>query len=573
MKNSSSMWQLFCRAKAVQFLASLKLAVVLILSFALAMAWGTIEESTHNATYAQWKIYLSPAFIALEILLCLNILFAALVRFPFKKRLIGFYIIHLGLLTLFAGAAATAIWGIDGNLRLVPEKPSNAVVINEPTFYLYFYNKPNRPPIEFIEPLPRKHKEFNQKNTPFVEALDYDVFLERFLPFSKAKASWVPLEQAEQSSRVLNISLKNQNFGENITLSSFDLKGMKKQLGPLTTLLLPKMNSSCFLKAVQNPTARYVFQSGHTCLELPEITEKGLVKNSWEFSKEKNNHFDRISVKAKDASPTLDFFPNLSVFPSQNAAQIDLNANQNLVDLQSIRGKPHLIFFRDDQLVFGKSEWQSQELVVNAEQNLPWMGLSATVTQIIDNKKQKLDWFESLPSPQGEQTHFSALVRIQNRYNPKDTQSLWIDDTQVHHITTAKGTRLELMVGNKLHLLPFEFSLDQFKMATNPGTQDPASYESFVTTNTLGKKESAHIYMNNPLKKGGFTFYQASYFQTDDGQFGSVLSVNKDPGRVTKYIGSLLIVLGSAIHFTIIPKLKKKRAMPQNMGNATKTAA
>ncbi len=55
--------------------------------------------------------------------------------------------------------------------------------------------------------------------------------------------------------------------------------------------------------------------------------------------------------------------------------------------------------------------------------------------------------------------------------------------------------------------------------------------------------------MNNPLKYQNFTFYQASYFQSQEGPMGSILSVNFDPGRPWKYLGSLLLVFGSIWHY------------------------
>jgi hypothetical protein len=57
--------------------------------------------------------------------------------------------------------------------------------------------------------------------------------------------------------------------------------------------------------------------------------------------------------------------------------------------------------------------------------------------------------------------------------------------------------------------------------------------------------------MNNPLKEKQYTFYQASYFEAAQDVYGSVLSVNYDPGRFLKYLGSLFLVLGSFWHFVI----------------------
>jgi hypothetical protein len=73
--------------------------------------------------------------------------------------------------------------------------------------------------------------------------------------------------------------------------------------------------------------------------------------------------------------------------------------------------------------------------------------------------------------------------------------------------------------------------------------------------------------MNNPLKYDEFTFYQSSYFPLGPDLYGSALSVNYDPGRALKYLGSLFIVLGSIWHFYIrrkklkVPKSLKQEAL------------
>ena len=100
-------------------------------------------------------------------------------------------------------------------------------------------------------------------------------------------------------------------------------------------------------------------------------------------------------------------------------------------------------------------------------------------------------------------------------------------------------------------------------MNTNPGTNDPASYESFIHLldgRTNSGLEKHHVFMNNPLKYDDFTFYQSSYFQVGPNQYASVLSVNYDPGRFFKYLGSLLIVLGSIWHYILNRKKRKVSA-------------
>ncbi len=87
-----------------RFLASLKLAVCSLGSLAATLAYATLFESWHGTGAAQEWIYRSPWFAILLAFLAMNILCAALIRFPWKKRQTGFVITHVGLLTVLAGS-------------------------------------------------------------------------------------------------------------------------------------------------------------------------------------------------------------------------------------------------------------------------------------------------------------------------------------------------------------------------------------------------------------------------------------------------------------------------------------
>lgn len=87
-----------------RFLASLKLAVISLSTLAAVLAYATFFESWHGASAAQEWIYRSPGFAILLAFLGANILCAALIRYPWKKRQTGFVITHVGLLIVLAGS-------------------------------------------------------------------------------------------------------------------------------------------------------------------------------------------------------------------------------------------------------------------------------------------------------------------------------------------------------------------------------------------------------------------------------------------------------------------------------------
>jgi hypothetical protein len=96
-------------------------------------------------------------------------------------------------------------------------------------------------------------------------------------------------------------------------------------------------------------------------------------------------------------------------------------------------------------------------------------------------------------------------------------------------------------------VLPFAVRLDRFEVEHDPGTNRPAAYSSQVTVVGAGEDRKATISMNEPLDMKGYSIYQASYEDAQPRPVTSIFSVNQDPGRGLKYIGSLLIVFGSIL--------------------------
>lgn len=105
------------------------------------------------------------------------------------------------------------------------------------------------------------------------------------------------------------------------------------------------------------------------------------------------------------------------------------------------------------------------------------------------------------------------------------------------------GKRFALDWGSRSVVLPFAIALKDFELERYAGSMSPSSYASeVVILDPLnGIEESHRIYMNNVLDYGGFRFFQSSY---DLDEQGTILSVNKDPGKIPTYIGYTMLTLG-----------------------------
>ena len=89
--------------------------------------------------------------------------------------------------------------------------------------------------------------------------------------------------------------------------------------------------------------------------------------------------------------------------------------------------------------------------------------------------------------------------------------------------------------------LPFELYLKDFVIDRYPGSNSPSSYASEVEVRDGDTSFDYRIFMNNVLDYKGYRFYQSSY---DKDEKGTILSVNKDPGKIPTYVGYFLLFAG-----------------------------
>jgi hypothetical protein len=111
-----------------RFLASLKLAVISLSLLAGVLAYATFYEKSHGTSAVQEEIYRNPAFAVLLAFLGMNILCAALIRFPWTRRQTGFVITHAGLLVVLLGSWISFNVTEDGQVGMVEGDRSDELV-------------------------------------------------------------------------------------------------------------------------------------------------------------------------------------------------------------------------------------------------------------------------------------------------------------------------------------------------------------------------------------------------------------------------------------------------------------
>lgn len=122
-----------------------------------------------------------------------------------------------------------------------------------------------------------------------------------------------------------------------------------------------------------------------------------------------------------------------------------------------------------------------------------------------------------------------------------------------------KGRTYQLVLRLRRYYLPFSLTLLEFRHDKYKGTEIPRNFSSQVRLQNPSKGEDREvlIYMNNPLRYSGLTFYQASFDKRDER--ATILQVVRNPSWVAPYIACVVVAAGLIIQFLIHLKEFVKR--------------
>lgn len=108
------MTQLFSRC--LRFTGSLGATVVLLVFSAVLLGWATFIERQFGTPFVRYVVYSAWWFHGLLALYAVNVIAAALLRFPWKQRHIPFLIAHVGILVLLLGCYFTFRFGREAKM-------------------------------------------------------------------------------------------------------------------------------------------------------------------------------------------------------------------------------------------------------------------------------------------------------------------------------------------------------------------------------------------------------------------------------------------------------------------------
>lgn len=526
---------------------SLKFAVVIIMIFTVLMIVGTFVESYYGTEFANRTVYKTGYFMFVQLFMFLSILFATFRRLPPKKRLYGFYTIHSGLIIIGIGSVATYIAGVDGSIYLPPNTPNREITLSDDLFRMQLPDSgrviiKKLPNAAFKTNLNISHDDFT--------LLDYYPYAEREFVWAKSEESY-PNMNVHSGRYLINNDNISQDFVLSLHPEAQDFES-SISMGPLTVHYLPASLAPCFK---QNPKSRIVIwdRRDNSCF-TPEDKKASVQKSKT------GNRFFAI----KDEGKILSFFPEVSPWPLDDKFQSVQNSPLRAFGQKLFEERPNLFLFGKVASFYHKETdtWETIDLELNKSAGLPWMGFELTMLEHTENQVPSYKPIPVLPIQKNGQLIKGLDRALKIKIQDKE---YWITNNRPIALM-IDGKRAQLYITKETLTLPFEFVLTKFKMDKDPGTNNPASYESFVRLFSESGPTDHHIYMNNPLKYKGFTFYQASYSQDPSGNYASTLSANIDPGRALKYLGSLLLVLGAMWHYQLNYRSKAKAKKSELIG-------
>ena len=568
--------------KMYHFFSSVKLAIPVMISLLICSVIGTIIESRYNAEYAGLVIYKSWWFLLILLLLGVNITLATVTRLPWKKRHLGFLVTHLGMITLLVGSVLTMKFGLDGTMQIVEGGESNLVFLQNNVVEI------NHRKVE----IPRYLEKTDLLNNSKLN--DSEFKFTTFLPFVE-----IPEKTFERGIN-LNFKIKSAFFDVVQVLNTEMQKEV--QMGPATFRIVdgnskvvtpsqiktPKMsNSKKGLKLIvkdnkNGPIAELDIQNKKTvgfkdltidivkiysnaqivnnkigegdssksnpAVEL-QITKAGksmreiLYQHIPEFSLNSNGIFEfHFSLSGSETIEQTEINPSLP----QNHPQIN-GAIKGISNTSRIGNTVEFkILDRDKNIVevaLYKAGEQLLKKILNKDEMMitPWMGIEVTFKGITSSTDPIVP---IVTEPQYKMPLPPSAI-LMNVGSGVEKEERWISENS--EIQMEKSGQATLIYYGKERLeLPFSLSLEKFEKRDYPGSEMAMNYKSYVKIN--GKGNLVEIFMNEPLKFEGYTFYQSSYQMTPNEPAITILSVNRDPGRIFKYFGSLILCLGIILY-------------------------
>jgi hypothetical protein len=141
----------------------------------------------------------------------------------------------------------------------------------------------------------------------------------------------------------------------------------------------------------------------------------------------------------------------------------------------------------------------------------------------------------------------SAVVEVET---PQGSLGTWLVSEYIEEPQSFScGNRTyQLALRQRRLYKPYSIQLVKFQHDVYPGTEIPKNFSSRILLQhpQTGEKREVLIYMNNPLRYSGETYYQSGF---DPDNKGTILQVVHNPSWLTPYLSCVLVGVGLLVQF------------------------
>lgn len=591
--------------RVFEFLSSLKLAIVLMLWLMAECIAGTFIESQVNADAARYFVYGSWPFTILLALLALNILCAALIRFPWKRYQTGFVVTHLGLLTILAGSLMTARGHLDallsvekGETRSTYKDPAHQVMYRGSVTAKGELRRDETIPVDF-GPFTWGHRIFGKIpwRKGHAETIHFangdSLAVEKFLAHCEDQRIYVPapsgppaieyrlyhparVDQTRWIAADRQTLTATQSMGMgSIVLWGVDSKAeldhvlhaVPKEAGGLLGTLAYSHGGKHHLFDVKKLQAGPAAIPGtDQKIELIEYLPNARLadKKTW-VSEGKDPDNPLLRLRLVGGGQSAEFLA-FGLHPEYHTILSQRYGREHLFTYFPAAMPPvvHLVVSLDGKLAyraFGSQGLIACQLAEVGQEYPCWAELRFVPKSILGESRPDLR-VVARPIPPGKPTNPAVLVTYRSG---SEHATFWlVRGRPVAPPLPGKSTIVGFDVFERD--LPFQIRLDDFEEPKNPGTRQAAMYTSRVTLFDPAQhvEKPVEITMNAPLRYTGkdgvaYTLYQSG-IDWSTGQPISTYTVGNDPGLMVKYAGAITLCVGIVLMFYMGGYFKKRPA-------------
>ncbi len=559
-----------------------------------------LYEGDHGTAAVRKVVYGAWWFDLVLGLLALNIFSAAAVRYPWQKRLTGFVITHAGLLVLLAGSFVTRHFGVEGRVRL-PEGAATAQMFIPEEFR-----------ISVALPTGERHVLREEeavaragKGALAVGASGFALAVEEHLAGSREEERFSE-DPAGQGPPALRLLLRAPMFGARDLWLLPTVPGRGEvPLGPLTVW-------SAYLRTPEEVEAfrrdeapsGAAGASGFASVRLPggdvrRVRVSDSLGKPQDLADGASLTIERVYGSARvvetpdgagktrmalaEAPGGLPAIEATIAFPGGSEAHVGYPDIPEVGEMPSLRGhgerkgrgyrvryepprgRPagnvlavalaeggEVLYRIEDSK--GRADRLVRPFPSKEEVTTPWPGMTAELKAVLRSARRDAP---ALILDEGPEGHGFPAFRLRLT-GPDYDATGWVrfgEPAVLHPRGGHAEGHAQATYEFERRPLGFGVRLLDFRKVDYPGTDSPASFESDVAVDDAvsGRAFRQTIRMNEPLRHGGFSFYQSSYETHPDGTEVSIFQVGRDPGFPLVAAGSVLIVFGIFTMFYLVP--------------------